>query len=152
MDYKLVRVADLPQDARNTTGPSHAIQRIQNPVHIVLIQKIESATATDAGLWKRVHEGLMRSYAPVWEYIDARDVLVAWSGAGLALNKANREHERLSANTRNITRRQRITIKAREADISFWSRCLSNLSGRAALALEHDDEAVNVLQAFLDRA
>lgn len=92
---------------------------------------------------------LLRIYAPRWEHIDARDLLVAWAAARLALTRAKCELRRYESLRRPLTRRELDAKGGRQADVSFWGRLSQRLETQVPAALAEDAEAKRVLVRFL---
>lgn len=100
--------------------------------------------------WKRVHTALLRIYTPAWERVDARDILVAWAAACLALTRAKRQLTRLERLQRPLGRRELDAKRARQADMSFWGRLANRLVAQVPTALAEDAEAAKVLAALVN--
>ena len=61
----------------------------------VLFSQVAKWATDDPKRWERIRNALLRIYTPKWECINARDVLVAWAAALLALTRAKHELKRL---------------------------------------------------------
>lgn len=113
--------------------------------HQKLLSRVTEWAGDDPKHWQRLHGGLLRIYTPEWEYIDARDILVAWAAAYLALNRAKRELIRLEGLHDHLTRHEIDTKRARKADVTFWGRLVHRLGPQAPVALAQDTKAQKVL-------
>lgn len=101
--------------------------------------------------WKRLHEALLRMYAPVWQRVNSRDILVAWAGAWLALAQAKRELVRLEGLRHPLTERECAAKGSRQADVRFWGRVARRFQARFPAALAEDSEAAKVLVALMNK-
>ena len=105
----------------------------------------------DPKRWHRVHNSLLRIYAPSWGRRDGRDALVSWAAAHLALTRAQRELKRLDSLRRPLTRRELDTRGGRQADMSFWGRLARRMAPQIPVALAEDVEAREVLLRLIRR-
>jgi hypothetical protein len=113
-------------------------------------QLIEWA-ADDPKRWQQLKNTLQKIYAPAWERIDARDILVAWAAAHLALTSARQQLKGLYDLRRPLTGREHIHIRAREADITFWGRLTQRLAGQIPAALSQDTKAAELMAKLCSR-
>lgn len=100
--------------------------------------------------WKRVHTALLRIYTPAWDRVDARDILVAWAAAWLALIRAKHQLTRLESLQRPLTRRELDAKGGRQADVTFWGRLADRLAAQVPTALAQDAEVAKVLLALVN--
>lgn len=100
----------------------------------------------DPKRWRRIHNAFLKIYAPTWERIDARDMLVAWAAAHLAITSAQRRLKDLENLERPLTSREHDSKRAREADMSFWGRLVATMDSKALKALSEDAEATRVIE------
>jgi hypothetical protein len=98
-----------------------------------------------------LHNALLNIYFPSWERIDARDILVSWAAAQLAITSAKRQLKLLQEPQRPLTHGEQISKRAREADISFWGRLSQRLSTQVSVALDQDEKAVKILKSLLEK-
>lgn len=102
----------------------------------------------DIARWKQIRAALLTIYAPTWDHIDGRDVLVAWAAAWLKFHTA--EHElALLDKGRNLTSQQRASMAARRADVSFWERLAKRLNEQVRVAIDQDPQAAKALESFV---
>ena len=99
--------------------------------------------------WSRLHKTLLRIYTPCWARVEARDILVAWTAARLAVVNAKRELTRLESLHRLLTVGERHATGARRADMSFWGRAAQNMEAQVPTALASDTQAEELLVAFI---
>jgi len=105
--------------------------------------------AEDPKRWQRLHNAILKIYAPAYDYIDARDILVSWAAAHSALTSAQNELKRLESIRSRLSQRETDTKRARQADTSFWGRLSQRLNGKIPNALKHDKEAVELLMKII---
>jgi len=118
-------------------------------VHEQVYCQVVKWADNDPKRWQRLHNALLRIYAPTWERIDARDLLVSWTAACLALTRAKRDLKRLERLQHPLTSREIDTKGGRQADVSFWGRLAQRLSAQVPGALTEDMEATKVLVAVI---
>jgi len=114
-----------------------------------LLSQIENWVTDDPKRWQRIHDALLRIYAPSWGRIDERDILVSWAAAHLALNRAKCELKRIESLWRPLTRRELDTRGGRQADVSFWGRLAYRLAAKIPEALDNAVEATTVLSKLI---
>lgn len=113
-----------------------------------LAREVSEWADNDSRRWQCLHSALLRMYTPAWERVDARDILVAWAAACLALTRAKRELMRLE--NRGATLRDLDAKMSRQADLSFWGRLADRLAAQAPTALAEDAKAAKVLAALVN--
>jgi hypothetical protein len=113
--------------------------------------RIKNWARMDMKRWQRLHGALLQIYAPQWQVIDARDQIVAWAAANLALARAKNGLVRLQNLKRPLSRRESDTQKSLQADMSFWGRLVGHLEAAIPLALLQDDRASVLLLQIIDR-
>ena len=118
---------------------------------VALAERVANWAGSDPERWKRVHTAVLRIYAPVWERVDARDILVAWAGAWVALTQAKRELKRLEDLRRPLINRECDAKRGRQADVSFWGRLARRLQAQVPGALADDAEAAKALAALVSK-
>jgi len=123
------------------TGPVEVGREISQD----MMSQIFSWAGNDSKRWQRLHNALLRIYAPRWQCVDARDIIVGWTGAWLSLTRAMQQLRRLQSLKRPFTWNERNEKGGREADISFWGRLTKRLSEQIPLALSEDIEAARLL-------
>ena len=128
-----------------STGPAEVGRGISQD----MMSQILSWAGSDPKRWGLLHNALLRIYAPKWEHIDARDILVSWTAACLALTRAKRDLKRLERLQHPLTSREVDTKGGRQADVSFWGRLAQRLSAQIPSALTEDIEATKVLVAVI---
>jgi hypothetical protein len=110
------------------------------------LEAISTWADADAKQWDRVLRELKRDWQPRgWMPDSSRDLLVAWAAANFRLFTARTALQNLDGR-RHLTRGQRIALRAREADISFYSRLAVGLKSWAANGLQKDAEASRILK------
>lgn len=119
-------------------------------VHEEVSCQVRAWAGNEPERWKRVHSALLRIYTPAWDRVDARDILVAWAAAWLALIRAKHQLTRLESLQRPLTRRELDAKRARQADMSFWGRLANRLTVQVPTALAEDAEAAKVLVALVN--
>ena len=112
----------------------------------LLLEAISTWADTDAKRWDRFLRELKRDWQPRgWMPDSSRDLLVAWAAANFRLLTARAALQNLDG-LRYLTKGQRIALRAREADISFYSRLAVGLKSWAANGLQKDAEASRILK------
>lgn len=119
-------------------------------VHQEVSRQVSAWAGYEPERWKRVHTALLRIYTPAWDRVDARDILVAWAAAWLALTRAKQELTRLESLQRPLGRRELDAKGGRQADVSFWGRLAHRLTAQAPTALAEDAKAAKVLAALVN--
>jgi len=146
---------DLPPPARESEKVA-AISEIDNSTASHADQGLFGQVITWAGndpkRWGLLNRALLRIYAPRWERVDARDVLVAWTNAWVAITRAKQRLERLQSLKRHLTWSERNERGGREADISFWGRLTKRLGGQIPAALTQDKVAARLLTRLCSRS
>lgn len=122
---------------------------VADPQFVTLVRQVADWAGSDRARWKRLHVALLRIYAPVWDRIDARDILMAWVAARLALVKAREGLARLDSLGLRLTRGERAAKGGRQADVSFWGRLAPRLETQIPAALSQDPEATALLASLL---
>ena len=117
-----------------------------------LADRVKGWAAGDSIRWKKLHKALLRKYSPQWDVIDARDVVVAWVAAWMALTDAEREIERLNHLRGRVNQREALARDARNADVRFWARVVDQLDSRVLRAFSRDTEALKLVEAFVSRS
>ena len=113
------------------------------------ICRLTTWAGSDPIRWKRLHAALLRIYAPAWDRMDDRDILVAWAAACLALTQARRELRHFEGLGRPLTGREATAKAARKADVSFWGRLADRLAVQLPVALTEDTEAARMLNTLV---
>jgi hypothetical protein len=112
----------------------------------LLLEAISAWADVDAKRWDRVLRELKRDWQPRgWMPESSRDLLVAWAAANFRLFTARTALQNLEG-LRHLTRGQRIALRAREADMSFYSRLAIGLKSWAANGLQKDAVAFRILK------
>jgi hypothetical protein len=117
-----------------------------------LLETLFGWAGADAKRWDRVLRELKRNWQPRgWMPDSSRDLLVAWAAANFRLFTARAALQNLDG-LRYLTRRQRIALRAREPDISFYSRLAFGLKSWAANGLQTDAEAFRILKRLCTKS
>jgi len=159
MRFKLKRVTEETQDVRVIGGEpaglasetSHLERQspdVPEPAQReteALLASVMKWAGQDPKRWDSVLKSLKRTWSPEGCIPDTpRDLLVAWASASYQLAKARGELERLQSQ-KSLTKMARAAKGGREADVSFYGRLAQGLKSRAALALEADPEAADLI-------
>lgn len=116
-----------------------------------VVSQIISWAGDDPKRWKCLHNALLKIYAPTWEHIDARDILVSWVGAYLGLTTFQQQLKRLAKIPQPLTHAEQVSKRAREADISFYGRLIARMENKVLQALSEDTEATRVIEKVILR-
>ena len=146
-----INSSPVPREVELSAAESLAGDSTTSYTYEQVFSQIMSWAGDDQKRWERIHNSLLRIYAPVWERIDARDTLVAWTGAWLALTRAMNQLKRLQTLNRPLTRNELATKGGREADISFYGRLTKRLNEQISAALSNDVEAARLLAKLCSR-
>ena len=143
--------APLSRDADPVVAETSSSDSDPTSVDNKVFNQIKAWAGEEPKQWGHLHNALLRIYAPRWERIDARDTLVAWTGAWLALTRAMNQLKRLQTLNRPLTRNELATKGGREADISFYGRLTKRLNEQISAALSNDVEAARLLAKLCSR-
>lgn len=116
-----------------------------------LLDRLLAWAGGSAARWVSMRDTLLRTYSPSWERVDARDILVAWLGARVAVAQAQHELERLEQIRRPLTRGEQASKGGRKADISYYGRVAKHLEQRVPMALLADPAAARTIRALTKR-
>ena len=144
-DVAEINSLPVPREVELPAAESLAGNSTLSCIHEQVYCQVMKWAADDPERWARIHSVLLRIYAPRWESIDARDILVGWTGAWLSLIRARQQLRRLQSLKRPLTWNERNEKGGREADIGFWGRLTKRLSGQIPAALSEDIEAAGLL-------
>lgn len=153
LDHRLELLEYLANDGavppfKPTTANNRSVDEKDRAVHPFAIAVIKWANNTPLR-WKSLKSRIIKIYQPVWERIDARDVIVSWIAAHLALPTAEEELEHYNLLRRRLTHNEIIHRNARSADVSFWGRMVKRLDVQVGPALEADAEARQMIETCI---
>lgn len=125
--------------------------RVPTSVDEGLFRRLMEWATDDSKRWRQLRKELQKIYAPTWDRIDTRDILVAWIAGHIALTTAQQQLEGLENLNRQLTSQERIFKRARETDITFWGRLTRRLAGQIPAALSQDTRAAELMAKLCSR-
>jgi len=117
-----------------------------------LLETFSAWAGDDTKRWNRALRALKRTWHPIgWKPETSRDLLVAWTAANYRLVAAQSDRLKL-VQKQYLTRGQRVTLRARDSDISFFSQLASGLKSWAVDAVGNDPEGFRILAGLSNEA